>query len=131
MINARRAGLCLALIFTAGSALAHDPHAKARTKPACETTYARVAEIGRQILSQDAQATYVEYTGDEAAKILTAINAVEPVSSWAADKIVAIDPDGEQPFRVALIEKGCATRAFPVPRAVWPDLVTSAIGSKS
>ena len=132
MLNAlSRAGLCLALIFAFAPAGAHDLHVAAPAKPASELTYARAAEIGHAIVTAEAQATYTEYTGDEARKLIGVMNAVEPVSHWTADRIVVIDPDGEQPFRVGVVEADCVTHAFPVPRAVWSEIVPTALGTKS
>jgi hypothetical protein len=92
----------------------------------CSLTLARARE-----LAQDSDASVTEYSGDKAKKILDAINSTPPVSDWAADSIIAIDGADEGPFRVGLSVDGCVTRAFAVPREVWPDLVTTAIGDPS
>lgn len=127
---ARLAFLVAALVATVSHVRARDLHAHPAA-PACDLTNRQVSAIGREIVAKDAQATYVEYHGDEARKLIGAINSVAPVSHWDADAIVAIDPDGEQPFRVAIIVSGCATHAFPVPRGIWPGVVAQALGSKS
>jgi hypothetical protein len=123
-----RGAFSCAFLLVAGAAMAHDLHV---TKPACRMTYEQVRDIGAKIVTGDAQAVYVEYTGEEARKLIAAINAVEPVSDWRADKIIAIDADDEGPFRVAVIEAGCVTHAAPVPRGVWPALLSAALGDKS
>lgn len=97
----------------------------------CQVTHSRAREIGRKVMSDNPDASYTEYSGDEAKKIIDAINSTPPVSAWDADTIIVIDAKDGGPFRIGLIVNDCVTRAMPIPREVWPDLVRTAIGEHS
>jgi hypothetical protein len=115
-------------LFAARVALGHDLHAKAAP---CETTYGRVVEISRQVVAANSGASVTDYTGDEAKKIIDALNAVEPVSTWGAEHILVIDPSGDEPFRVAIVDKGCMTHALAAPRSIWSKMVRDVLGQPS
>jgi hypothetical protein len=109
------------------AALAFSAVANARADD-CGVTLGHAREIGRGVLTSNPNGAYTEYTGDEALKILDAINETPPVSAFAADTIIVIDAADGEAFRVGLSVDGCVERAFPVPREVWPGLVRAALG---
>jgi hypothetical protein len=135
MLNAlSRAAFARAALIAATVALgappagAHDLHAKAAP---CEVTYEHIVEIGRGIVAENPDATFTDYTGAEARKIVDAFNAVEPVSDWTAEHVLVIDPADDEAFRVGIVDKGCLTHAFPAPRGAWQGMVRAALGDKS
>ena len=124
---ARLALVVATVALMASRTRAHELH----VKPACAMTYEQVTRIGRSIAAANPQATFTDYAGAEAGKLVDKINSVEPVSHWTADSVVVIDPAGNEAFRVGLVEKDCVTRAFPVPREIWPGIVREALGLTS
>jgi hypothetical protein len=67
---------------------------------------------------QNPQAVFTDYSGEQAAKLMAGLNAMPPVSEWTAEHILVFDfPDA--PIMVGLVERGCVTRAFKIPREDW------------
>jgi hypothetical protein len=124
---ARAVFIAAVVALMTSHAHAHDLHAT----PACEVTYDHVVEIGHQVVAENPDATFTDYSGAEAKKIVDAMNAVEPVSTWTAEHIVVIDPADGEAFRVGIVDKSCVTHAFPVPREIWPGMVREALGQQS
>jgi hypothetical protein len=118
---------CLALVALLTPAMARDLDAR----PACELTYEKAVEIGHGVVAQNPDATFTEYSGKEAKKLVDAMNAFPPESSWTADRVVVIGAGDDLPFRVGLVENGCVTRAFPVPHIVWSGILSAALGDRS
>ena len=110
-----------------GVSLAHDLHAT----PACDMSYAQVVTIGHSVVAANPAATFTDYGGAEARKLIDEMNAVEPVSHWTAQHIVVIDPADGEAFRVGVVDQDCVTHAFPVPREIWPAIVSDALGAPS
>jgi hypothetical protein len=115
------------VVFMATGAGARDLH----TKPACDMTYAQVVTIGHSVVAANPDATFTDYDGDQAKKLVDKMNAVEPVSHWTAQHIVVIDPGDGEAFRVGIVDQDCVTHAFPVPREIWPVIVSDALGDAS
>jgi hypothetical protein len=96
----------------------------------CEMPYDEAVSYGRRGVAADNAAEFSDYSGEEAAKLLIGINAFPPVSDWAADHILVFDsPDG--PIVVGLVEAGCVTKAFKVPRDDWAGVRRAALGDPS
>ena len=103
------------------------------TRPApakCETSYDEAVSYGRRGVAADNAAEFTDYSGEEAAKLLIGINAFPPVSDWAADRILVFDSPDE-PIVVGLVEAGCVTKAFKVPRDDWAGVRRAALGDPS
>jgi hypothetical protein len=109
-----------------------DPAAAPPRAPAakCEMPYDEAVSYGRRGVAADNAAVFTDYSGEEAARLLIGINAFPPVSDWAADHILAFDsPD--QPIVIGLVEAGCVTKAFKVPRDDWAGVRRAALGDPS
>jgi hypothetical protein len=130
MLNAlsRAALIAAAVALGAPPAGAHDLHAKATP---CEWTYEHIVDLGHEVVEENPDATFTDYAGAEARKIVDAMNAVEPVSDWTAEHVFVIDPAIDEAVRVGLFDEGCATHAFRVPRGAWQGMVRAALGDKS
>jgi hypothetical protein len=103
------------------------------TRPApakCEMPYDKAVSYGRRGVAADNAAVFTDYSGEEAAKLLIGINTFPPVSDWAADHILVFDSPDE-PIVVGLVEAGCVTRAFKVPRDDWAGVRRAALGDPS
>jgi hypothetical protein len=96
----------------------------------CEMPYDEAVSYGRRGVVADNAAEFTDYSGEEAAKLLIGINAFPPVSDWAADHILVFDSPDE-PIVVGLVEAGCVTKAFKVPRDDWAGVRRAALGDPS
>jgi hypothetical protein len=108
-------------------AFAHDFHAK----PACQMTYDEAVGLGHAVVEANADATFSDYSGAEAEKIVGTLNAVEPVSHWIADHVIVIDAADGGVIRVGVVSNDCLIHALPVPRDIWPAIVSQALGDRS
>jgi hypothetical protein len=111
------------------------PIARADPAPApadtkCAISYREAVDAGRSGVAADSAGIFIDYSGDEAAKLLIGINAFPPVSDWAADHILVFDSPDE-PIVVGQVDKGCVTKAFKVPRDDWGDVRRAALGDPS
>jgi hypothetical protein len=126
---ARLGFLAVALAGMATSAtIARADAAPAPTK--CEMPYDEAVSYGRRGVAADNAAIFTDYSGEEAAKLLVGINAFPPVSDWAADHILVFDSPDE-PIVVGLVEAGCVSKAFKVPRDDWAGVRRAALGDPS
>jgi len=96
----------------------------------CEMPYDEAVSYGRRGVAADNAAEFTDYSGEAAAKLLIGINAFPPVSDWAADHILVFDSPDE-PIVVGLVEAGCVTKAFKVPRDDWAGVRRAALGDPS
>jgi hypothetical protein len=96
----------------------------------CEMPYDEAVSYGRRGVAADNAAVFTDYSGEEASKLLDGINAFPPVSDWAADHILVFDSPDE-PIVVGLVEAGCVTKAFKVPRDDWAGVRRAALGDPS
>jgi hypothetical protein len=132
--------LCLGLAIAAALiwiARPREPEPAAASPPAiaggaassdCELTLEAARAIATDARENDG-ASYVEYSGDEEAKILAAVNALPPTSAWLDEIILVIARPGQT--KVALAHAGCVDRAFLPPPAAWDELVRQALGERS
>jgi hypothetical protein len=109
--------------------------AVARADPApapakCEMTYEEAVSYGNRGVAADSTAAFSDYSGEEAVKLLAGINSFPPVSDWTADHILVFDAPDEA-IVVGLVDKGCVTKAFKVPRDDWATLRSEAIGDRT
>ena len=107
--------------------------ARADATPApakCEMPYDEAVSYGRRGVAADNSAAFTDYSGEEAGKLLEGINAFPPVSDWSADHILVFDSPDE-PIVVGLVDKGCVTKAFKLPREDWADIRRAALGDRS
>jgi hypothetical protein len=120
----------LAIVIAGMGICATASRADPAAAPKCEMPYDEAISYGRRGVAADNAAIFTDYSGEEAAKLLTGINAFPPVSDWAADHILVFDsPD--QPIVVGLVEAGCVTKAFKVPRDDWAGVRRAALGDPS
>jgi len=106
---------------------AHEFHAKA----ACQMSYDEAVGIGHAVVAANSDATFADYSGAQAGKLVDRLNAVEPISHWVADHIIVIDAADGGVIRVGVVEHDCLTHALPIPRDIWPAIVTEALGDRS
>ena len=107
-----------------------DPAPPRAPAAKCEMAYDEAVSYGRRRVAADNAAEFTDYSGEEAAKLLIGINAFPPVSDWAADHILVFDSP-EEPIVVGLVEAGCVTKAFKVPRDDWAGVRRAALGDPS
>jgi hypothetical protein len=110
--------------FAAPSRADPSPAAK------CEMPYDEAVSYGRRGVAADNAAVFTDYSGEEASKLLIGINSFPPVSDWTADHILVFDAPDEA-IVVGLVDKGCVTKAFKVPRDDWATLRSEAIGDRT
>lgn len=106
-----------------------DP-APAPAPAKCEMPYDEAVAYGRRGVAADDAAVFTDYSGEEASKLLIGINAFPPVSDWSADHILVFDAPDE-PIVVGLVDQGCVTKAFKVPREDWAGVRRAALGDPS
>jgi len=104
--------------------------AEAAPAPNCEMPYDEAVGYGRRGVADDNAAVFTDYSGEEATKLLVGINAFPPVSDWAADHILVFESPDE-PIVVGLVDHGCVTKAFKVPRDDWAGVRRAALGDPS
>lgn len=120
------------LAFVVAGPMAWGAVAPARAEaaaPACEVTYEQAAKAGRAAAAADSASVFTDYDGEEAAKLVAAINAQPPVTAYPAEHILAVENPDEA--MIALIHNGCLTEAFMAPHGAWAALRHGAIGEPS
>ena len=112
--------------------IASGPAASRAEPPAakCEMPYDEAVSYGRRGVAADNASVFTDYSGEEAAKMLDGINSFPPVSAWVADHVLVFDAPDE-PIVVGLVEAGCVTKAFKVPRDDWAGVRRAALGDPS
>jgi hypothetical protein len=107
-----------------------DPAPPRAPAAKCEMAYEEAVSYGRRGVAADNAAVFTDYSGEEAAKLLIGINAFPPVSDWPAEHILVFDTPDE-PIVVGLVEAGCVSKAFKVPRDDWAGVRRAALGDPS
>ena len=138
LLRAPRLGFLVVVFAGMGSYPAVSGADTTITRPApprataakCEMPYDEAVSYGRRGVAADNAAVFTDYSGEEAARLLVGINAFPPVSDWAADHILVFDSPDE-PIVVGLVEAGCVTKAFKVPRDDWAGVRRAALGDPS
>jgi hypothetical protein len=110
------------------AAAASPSSAEGAAAPVCELTLESARAIATNARDNDG-ANYVEYSGDDEAKILAALNALPPVSAYADEIILVIAVPGQT--KIALVHAGCVDHAFLPPPPAWDELVKQALGERS
>ena len=120
----------IAVVIVGMASCAAVSRADPAPTPKCEMPYDEAVSYGRRGVAADNAAEFTDYSGEDAAKLLIGINAFPPVSDWAADHILVFDSPDE-PIVVGLVETGCVTKAFKVPRDDWAGVRRAALGDPS
>ena len=94
----------------------------------CTLSYARATAIGRAAHAADATNVFTDYNGDQAAKLLAAINADPPVTTYSAERILVIERPDDDLVMVALVHDGCADKRIQTTPVKWGELRRGAIG---
>ena len=102
------ASVCV--IAATAPALAADP---------CALTYERAAAIGRGAHAANPAIVFTDYDGDQAAKLLAAINAQPPVTDYPAERVLVIERPDDGVVMVALVHDGCAGHRAQTTTSAW------------
>ena len=66
-------------------------HAKSKATPKCATTYEQATAKGRDLVAKNPAVEFDDYSGDDAAKLLAALNAQPPVTHLLAEHILVVE----------------------------------------
>ena len=94
----------------------------------CSLTYQRAIAIGHAAARADPTNIFTDYDGDQAAKLLAAINAQPPVTAFPAERVLVIERPDDDLVMVALVHDGCAGERLSTTPEAWVALRRGAIG---
>ena len=118
--------LVLILSLSAAPALADSPASK------CRVSLKAARLTAERVVTQSSDASYREVEGDEALKIVAALNAVPPVTRVVADRVIVLDLGGDvSSYVVGLALRGCVNYSHPIPRDQWDALTKQATGDRT
>jgi hypothetical protein len=128
----------VACVFAAiGPSHAVDMHAKSKAAPKCAATYEQATAKGRDLVAKNPAVEFDDYSGDDAAKLLAALNAQPPVTHLLADHILVVemaaqdDEDSPTLAMVALVHGGCIANVLRPPHGEWVAFLAKTLGDKS
>lgn len=107
--------------YPAEPVAAHEP-------PPCSLTYERTTAIGHAAHAADPSNVFTDYGGDQASKLLAAINAKPPATEYSAEHVVVIERPDDGVVMIALVHDGCAAHRVQTTIEGWSELRRGAIG---
>lgn len=114
----------LALMLTTAGLFLTQAHAD----DVCSLTYERAIAIGHAAARADPTNVFTDYGGDQAAKLLAAINAEPPVTAFPAERVLVIELPDDDLVMVALMHDSCAEKRLSTTPDHWGELRRAAIG---
>ena len=115
----RHTATAACILATIGQSHAAEP---------CSLTYDRATAIGHAATRADPTNIFTDYNGDQAAKLLAAINAQPPVTAFPAERVLVIERPDDDLVMVALVHDGCAGERLSTTPEAWVALRRGAIG---
>jgi hypothetical protein len=121
-----------------GPSHAVDMHAKSKAAaPKCAATYEQAIAKGRDLVAKNPAVEFDDYSGDDAAKLLAALNAQPPLTHLLAEHILVVemaaqdDEDSPTLAMVALVHGGCIANVLRPPHGEWVSFLARTLGDKS